>query len=73
MNEAIDWDVDDFAPASHAVFTRQETNYLQGEGFQLFSMLTLAFLQMGIIEFEWEKSHLNGEYGRFAIHIMQKQ
>lgn len=52
MNEAIDWDVDDFAPASHAVFTRQETNYLQGEGFQLFSMLTLAFLQMGIIEFE---------------------
>ena len=49
-SEQISFDVDEFSEASHAVFTKQETEYLSGQGFRLFSMLTLAFLQMGIIE-----------------------
>lgn len=49
-NEQIAFDVDEFSEASHAVFTKQEAEYLSGQGFRLFSMLTLAFLQMGIIE-----------------------
>ena len=50
--EQITFDVDEFSAASHAVFTKQEAAYLSGQGFRLFSMLTLAFLQMGIIELE---------------------
>lgn len=41
-----------FSEASHAVFTKQEAEYASGRGFRLFSMLTLAFLQMGIIKME---------------------
>ena len=52
QSENIDFDIDYFSAASHAVFTKQETEYLSGRGFRLFSMLTLAFLQMGIIEIE---------------------
>lgn len=51
-SEEISFDIDEFAPASHEVFTRQEREYLSGAGFRLFSMLTLAFLQMGILEME---------------------
>lgn len=51
-SEQIAFDIDEFSDASHAVFTKQETEYLSGTGFRLFSMLTLAFLQMGIIESE---------------------
>lgn len=51
-SEQIAFDVDEFSEASHAVFTKQETEYLSGQGFRLFSMLTLAFLQLGIIELE---------------------
>lgn len=51
-SEGIAWDIDDFSGASHTVFTRQEADYLAGKGFRVFSMLTLAFLQMGIIELE---------------------
>ena len=51
-SEQIAFDVDEFSEASHAVFTKQETKYLSGQGFRLFSMLTLAFLQLGIIELE---------------------
>ena len=51
-SEQIAFDVDEFSEASHAVFTKQEAEYLSGQGFRLFSMLTLAFLQMGIIELE---------------------
>jgi hypothetical protein len=51
-SEQIHFDIDEFAPASHEVFTRQEQEYLSGIGFRLFSMLTLAFLQLGIIEFD---------------------
>ena len=52
LNEQITFDIDEFSGASHAVFTKQEAEYLSGRGFRLFSMLTLAFLQMGIIETE---------------------
>ena len=49
-SEKIVFDIDDFSEASYAVFTKQEKEYLSGRGFKLFSMLTLAFLQMGIVE-----------------------
>lgn len=49
-SEDITFDMDAFSEASHTIFTKQETEYLSGKGFRLFSMLTLAFLQMGIIE-----------------------
>ena len=51
-SEEIAWDIDDFSGASHTVFTKQEADYFAGKGFQVFSMLTLAFLQMWIIELE---------------------
>ena len=50
--EQIVFDIDDFSEAGRTIFTNQETEYLFGRGFRLFSMLTLAFLQMGIIETE---------------------
>lgn len=50
--EQITFDIDDFSKASYTVFTKQEMEYLSGSGFRIFSMLTLAFLQMGIIELE---------------------
>ncbi|MBR7044340.1 MAG: hypothetical protein IKI23_01600 [Lachnospiraceae bacterium] len=43
-------DIDNFSPVSRKIFDDQEIEYLAGRGFRLFSMLTLAFLQMGIIE-----------------------
>lgn len=49
-NENIPLDIDNFSNASYAVFSKQEKEYLSGSGFKTFSMLTLAFLQMGIIE-----------------------
>lgn len=49
-SEQVAFDIDEFASASHAVFTKQEAEYLAGAGFRLFSMMTLAFLQMGILE-----------------------
>lgn len=51
-SEKIMFDMDEFSKASHTIFTRQEAEYLSGKGYRLFSMLTLAFLQMGIIETE---------------------
>lgn len=51
-NEEIVFDIDDFSNSSHEIFTKQEVEYLSGKGFRLFSMLTLAFLQMGIIDME---------------------
>ena len=52
ITEGIDdWDIDHFAPTSSIIFARQQ-EYLAGQGFKLFSMLTLAFLQMGILEIE---------------------
>ena len=49
-SEQIDLNIDEFAEASHSIFKKQETYYLSGEGFRVFSMLTLAFLQLGILE-----------------------
>lgn len=51
-SEQISFDIDEFSEASHAVFTKQEAEYSSGTGFRVFSMLTLAFLQMGIIELD---------------------
>lgn len=51
-SEKVSFDVDEFSEASHAVFTKQEAEYLSRAGFRLFSMLTLAFLQMGIISLD---------------------
>ena len=51
-SERIAFNIDEFSEAGHAIFTKQEAEYLAGRGFRLFSMLTLAFLQMGIIEME---------------------
>lgn len=51
-SEAIGFDIDEFSAASHEAFTRQEREYLSGAGFRLFSMLTLAFLQMGILKMD---------------------
>ena len=51
-SEQIEFDIDAFGEASYTVFTRQELEYLSGSGFKVFSMLTLAFLQLGIIEME---------------------
>lgn len=45
-----DWDIDHFSPTSSVVFIKQEEYFLKESGFKLFSMLTLAFLQMGLLE-----------------------
>lgn len=49
-NQEIVYDIDEFSEASHMIFNQQEKEYLSGEGFRVFSMLTLALLQMGILE-----------------------
>lgn len=43
-------DIDHFSPVSRKIFDDQEIEYMAGRGFRLFSMLALAFLQLGIIE-----------------------
>lgn len=48
----FDWDIDDFSKTSHSVFDLQESNYILNRSFNLFSMLTLSFIQLGIIELE---------------------
>lgn len=45
-------DIDNFSPVSKRIFTLEEADYLSGQGYGLFSMLTLAFLQMGILEMD---------------------
>ena len=42
-------DSDDFYPISSAIFEDQENDYISKKGFRLFSMLTLALIQLGII------------------------
>lgn len=46
----LDWDIDDFSKTSRTVFERQEEKYASKSVYSLFSMLTLAFIQLGIIE-----------------------
>ena len=48
--EGIEWELDQFSRACKTIFEKQERQYLEKDGFRLFSMLTLAFLQMGMIE-----------------------
>lgn len=47
-----DWDIDDFSQTSRTIFDLQEVNYSSRGGFKLFSMLTLSFIQLGIIELD---------------------
>lgn len=49
-NEEINFDIDDFGTANFGVFTRQENNYKMNSKYRLLSLLSLAFLQLGIIE-----------------------
>ena len=54
------------SPKPERVFSRHpnsRTLYLSGKGFRLFLMLTLAFLQMGIIEAEQAEERISGRYG----------
>lgn len=43
-------DIDNFAKVSESIFEEQDIEYLSGKGFRVFSMLTLAFLQLGLLE-----------------------
>jgi hypothetical protein len=45
-----DRDIDNFHSASKEIYNLQDGEYFSGIGFKVFSMLTLAFLQLGIIE-----------------------
>jgi len=51
-SEGITWDIDEFHSASKEIYNLQENEYLASNGFKVFSMLTLAFLQLGIIELD---------------------
>lgn len=44
------WDIDDFSKTSRLIFDMQEEKYASSGGYDLFSMLTLSFIQLGIIE-----------------------
>ena len=45
-----EWDVDNFSKTSHIIFDLQEAKYASSGVYDLFSMLTLSFIQLGIIE-----------------------
>lgn len=47
-----EWDIDDFSKTSSAIFDLQEVKYASDGVYNLFSMLTLSFIQLGIIEFD---------------------
>lgn len=44
------WDIDDFSKTSRLIFDMQEEKYASSGGYDLFSMLILSFIQLGIIE-----------------------
>lgn len=44
------WDIDDFSKTSRLIFDMQEEKYASSGGDDLFSILTLSFIQLGIIE-----------------------
>ena len=48
--EECNFPVDDFSNESESIFNMQEENFKNKQYYALFSMLTLAFLQLGIIE-----------------------
>ena len=47
-----DIDIDNFGETSAKIFNEQEKDYINNEGFKLFSMLVLSLLQLGIIDEE---------------------
>lgn len=48
----LEWDIDNFSKTSQTVFDLQEAMYSSEGVFNLFSMLTLSFIQLGIIELD---------------------
>ena len=50
--EKIDFEIDDFSKSSEKIFDRQENNFIGKGYFDFFSMLTLVFLQLGLIELD---------------------
>jgi len=52
--EGIELDIDDFSSANMEIFYRQERYYSSDSKYKLLSLLSVAFLQLGIIS-EWEK------------------
>lgn len=46
----LSWDIYDFAETSREIFELQEAKYTSSGVYNLFSMLTLSFIQLGIIE-----------------------
>ena len=50
QNENIELNIDDFSSANMEIFNKQEIRYTTQKYYILFSMLTLAFLQLNIIE-----------------------
>lgn len=51
-HQCSEWDIDEFHCASAEIFSQQENLYHNNKTYALFSMLTLAFLQLGIIELD---------------------
>lgn len=52
QNLGLELDVDNFSETSHTIFEGQEEKYAAENVYSLFSMLTLSFIQMGIIELD---------------------
>lgn len=52
IENKINYDIDDFSNASETIFNLQEEKFKNKKYYALFSMLTLSFLQLGIIENE---------------------
>ena len=50
QNLELNLDIDNFAYNSKTIFLKQEEDYKSNSYYSLFSMLSLAFLQLGIIE-----------------------
>ena len=49
-NEHIEFDIDKIGITNMEVFERQELNYLESKKYRLMSLLSIAFLDLGIIE-----------------------
>ena len=52
IDNKINFDIDNFSNASEQIFMLQEEMFANKQYYALFSMLTLAFLQLGIVEAE---------------------
>ena len=47
-----EWEIEYCTKTSRAIFDLQEVKYASDGVYNLFSMLTLSFIQLGIIEFD---------------------